>query len=96
MFDPNITEGTWVYRCDQEYVSVSSLVKIQSNGLEELIMKRSPGFYNKDNAKAIAAVPQLLKVLEAARKVVDEIDHGRAVSYLYDAIENLDEMHCNV
>jgi len=92
MFNPKITEGEWVLL---NIANRNDAIGMKI-GVKEIRFLDWP----KEDMKAIAAVPELLKVYKAAREVVDAaIVVAQGESYgeldsLYEAIENLEKKHC--
>jgi len=95
MFDPKITEGEW---------NIDQCILKDSNGKEIADMVLTHG----DNAKTIAAVPELLEVYKAAKNIdglegelININEEGtedyvicNKLAKLSKAIKKLEEMHC--
>jgi len=114
MFDPKITEGPWEANISESWTCVSRVGDIVYDPDPEFIPICSPlticnlhdSEYvcndNKDDAKAIAAIPELLEVYRGARAVLEAADRGfdnafgmALVKNLSEKISKLEDMHCN-
>tara|TARA_R110000744_G_C19367560_1_gene562054 strand:+ start:1420 stop:1776 length:357 start_codon:yes stop_codon:yes gene_type:complete len=105
MFNPEITEGNWFmgkeipcsisgnptisighFEADCHYED--TMCEIWSDNIAEY----------KENAEAIIAVPELLKVYKAAKEYMsihESEDNERRAGNLAKSIKKLEDMHCN-
>lgn len=88
MFDPEITEGDWPIEPTEGVGSngEKEYLKIGPIDHQDIYLYAKP-----EDAKAIVAVPQLLKVLRLAR-VACNMSLG--LHELEDSIKELDKRHC--
>lgn len=105
VFDPNITKGDWVW--DQEMFddegdeyryngNLPELINVMWFGNDEMYYPTEGTPPNKQDAMAIAAVPELLEVYKAAKVVADtHVSSAARVSMatLKSAVKKLEEKH---
>ena len=108
MFDPKITEGEWgVDITTQDTLWIGTL-RIDGKVWHHVCTVDSDRGYKKEiieqsliNAKAIAALPELLEVLKRVYELKDSCivvakgDSYAELDALNDAVEKLEERHCD-
>lgn len=111
MFNPKITPGPWKWvDVDEDHLEPwerdNNMPSLESDKYLICGFGNSEEFYptqgsppNIPNSKAIAALPELLEVYKAAVRLLaakSEYEEVKGITGLVDAIDTLEERHCNV